>query len=163
MFDPELTVLAETVLKRFEENGKMLVTAESCTGGLITGVLTSIPGSSSVVERGFVTYTNEAKMEMLGVSPALFPDVGAVSNAVACEMASGAITHSRADIAVAVTGVAGPGQSERKPAGLVYIGICNRGGEPSAHEYLFSGDRNGVRRQAVIEALTLATKAALGD
>ncbi|RVU39359.1 CinA family protein [Hwanghaeella grinnelliae] len=158
MFDSELTDLAKSVLKQFEERGLTLTTAESCTGGLITGVLTAIAGSSSVVERGFVTYTNEAKMEMLGVTPALFPDVGAVSSEVAREMAAGAVAHSRADIAVAVTGVAGPGQSERKPAGLVYIGSCKRGGEPIALEFRFSGDRNAVRRQAVIEALSLAVR-----
>jgi len=158
MFDQDLTDLATQVLQAFERRGKMLATAESCTGGLITGVLTAIAGSSSVVERGFVTYTNEAKMEMLGVTPALFPDVGAVSSEVAREMAAGAVAHSRADIAVAVTGVAGPGQSERKPAGLVYIGTCKRGEEPVAHEFQFTGDRNNVRRQAVVEALTLAMK-----
>jgi nicotinamide-nucleotide amidase len=160
MFDSELTALAKTVLKRFEDRGLMLTTAESCTGGLITGVLTAIAGSSSVVERGFVTYTNEAKMEMLGVSPSLFPHVGAVSSEVAREMAVGAVAHSRADIAIAVTGVAGPGQSEHKPAGLVYIGSCIRGAEPMAHEFRFSGDRDAVRRQAVIEALSLAVREA---
>lgn len=160
MFDAELTDLAKAVLKDFEGRGLTLVTAESCTGGLITGLLTAIAGSSAVVERGFVTYTNEAKMEMLGVEPTLFPDVGAVSAEVAREMAAGAIAHSRADIAVAVTGVAGPGQSERKPAGLVYIGTCRRNGSAEAEEYRFSGDRDAVRRHAVIEALTRVLKAA---
>lgn len=160
MFDKDLTELAKSVLTRFEQNGLMLATAESCTGGLITGVLTSIAGSSSVVERGFVTYTNEAKMEMLGVTPALFPEVGAVSAEVAREMAAGAVARSRADIAVAVTGVAGPGQSERKPAGLVYIGTCRRGEDPASHKFMLAGDRDGVRRQAVVEALTLALHAA---
>lgn len=159
MFDEELTDLAVKVLNRFEQTGLMLATAESCTGGLITGVLTSIAGSSTVVERGFVTYTNEAKMEMLGVTPALFPQVGAVSAEVAREMAAGAVEHSRADIAVAVTGVAGPGASEHKPAGLVYIGSCKRGDPPQAMEFRFKGDRNAVRRQSVIEALNAALKA----
>lgn len=162
MFDPEMTELATQVLKAFEGKGLKLATAESCTGGLITGVLTSIAGSSSVVERGFVTYTNEAKMDMLGVRPALFPDVGAVSAEVAREMAAGAVARSLADIAVSVTGVAGPGQSERKPAGLVYIGVCRDGQEALSHKHQFAGDRNSVRRQTVIEALKLALDTA-GD
>lgn len=156
MFDEELVGLAKTVLTRYEERGLMLATAESCTGGLITAVLTSIAGSSTVVERGFVTYTNEAKMEMLGVAPALFPAVGAVSAEVAREMAAGAVARSRADVSVSVTGVAGPGQSELKPAGLVYIGTARRGGTATAQKHLFTGDRDSVRRQSVLRALDLA-------
>ncbi|MEL6577498.1 MAG: CinA family protein, partial [Pseudomonadota bacterium] len=116
----KLADLAEGLLALCTKKQLMVCSAESCTGGLITAVLTDIPGSSAVVERGFVTYSNEAKTEMLGVPAALIAQQGAVSEPVARAMAKGALTRSRADLAVAVTGIAGPGGgSPAKPEGLV--------------------------------------------
>src|SRR5580698_10606896 len=106
----------------------MLATAESCTGGLIAGALTEIAGSSDVVERGFVTYSNAAKTELLGVPAALIDTEGAVSEPVARRMAEGALAHSAADLAVSVTGIAGPGGgTDKKPVGLVWFGLARRG------------------------------------
>ncbi|WP_428696889.1 CinA family protein [Stappia sp.] len=120
--------LATRVIRDFSGAGWMLATAESCTGGLIAGVLTEIPGSSAVIERGFVTYSNEAKTEMLGVPSDLIASDGAVSPRVAIAMAEGALARSRADVAVSVTGVAGPGGgSPDKPVGLVHFGFARRG------------------------------------
>ncbi|WP_417767666.1 CinA family protein [Stappia sp.] len=120
--------LAARVIREFANAGRMLATAESCTGGLIAGVLTEISGSSAVVERGFVTYSNEAKTEMLGVPADLIASDGAVSMRVAIAMAEGALARSRADVAVSVTGVAGPGGgSPEKPVGLVHFGFARRG------------------------------------
>lgn len=116
---------ARRVVEIFSAADVMLATAESCTGGLLSGMITSISGSSSVLDRGFVTYSNEAKMEMLGVREATLAAHGAVSAETAAEMARGALTHSRAQYAVAVTGVAGPGGgSAEKPVGLVYLGLA---------------------------------------
>ena len=111
--------LAEQVLEAAKAGGVLIATAESCTGGMVAVALTDIPGSSAVVERGFVTYTNRAKVEMLGVSQASLDAHGAVSEAVAGEMASGALAHSTATLSVSITGVAGPGGSEFKPEGRV--------------------------------------------
>lgn len=120
--------LATRVIRHFSNAGWMLATAESCTGGLIAGTLTEISGSSAVVERGFVTYSNEAKTEMLGVHADLIRSEGAVSMRVAIAMAEGALDRSRADVAVSVTGVAGPGGgSPEKPVGLVHFGFARRG------------------------------------
>ena len=133
-----------------------IVTAESCTGGLIAGLLTEIPGSSDVVERGFVTYSNEAKQEALGVPAALLRKYGAVSDHVARAMADGALRHARAQLAIAVTGIAGPGGgSAEKPVGLVYIALAN-GHDISSREYRF-GDigRGQVRLATVREAIRL--------
>ncbi len=133
----------------------MLATAESCTGGLIAGCLTEIAGSSDVVERGFVTYSNEAKMELLGVPQAVLAAKGAVSAEVAEAMAQGALAQSRADIAVSVTGVAGPGGgSAAKPVGLVFMGLCRRGETPSHRKLNFPGDRSEVRNATVEAALS---------
>ena len=126
---PELLAASEALLAAFNAKGLTFAAAESCTGGLITACLTAIAGSSSVVERGFVTYTNAAKQEMLGVPAPLFASVGAVSGEVAEAMAKGARARSAASIVVSVTGVAGPGASERKPVGLVYIGAARREGQ----------------------------------
>ncbi len=134
----------------------MLVTAESCTGGMIAGCLTEISGSSRAVERGFVTYSNEAKVEVLGVPMRLILDKGAVSAEVAERMASGALAASRADLAVSATGIAGPGgATDNKPVGLVYLGCCRRGGAPVHERHVFSGDRDAVRMAAVSAALDL--------
>ena len=154
MIDRELYEIAEKTLQELRDAGRMVATAESCTGGMIGAALTAIPGSSDVVERGFITYTNEAKTEMLGVDPALIGELGAVSDPVARAMASGALARSRAQGAVAVTGVAGPGQSERKPAGLVFIG-CATADAIVCEEHHFPGDRAAVRRATVVAALDL--------
>jgi len=134
----------------------MLATAESCTGGLLAGALTAIAGSSDVVERGFVVYSNAAKHEMLGVPMATIEQYGAVSEPVARALAEGAIARSRADIAVSITGIAGPGGgSEEKPVGLVHFATARRGGPTLAHRRVFAGDRDMVRLAAVATALSL--------
>lgn len=148
--------LAFDVLNACKRAGAKLATAESCTGGLVAAALTAIPGSSDVVERGFVTYSNEAKEEMLAVSPALLRAFGAVSEPVAKAMAEGALSRSHADIAVSITGVAGPGGGTlEKPVGLVHFGLARRGRPTLATQRIFPGDRASVRRQAVDQALTM--------
>jgi nicotinamide-nucleotide amidase len=129
-------------------------TAESCTGGLVAGAITAIAGSSAWFERGFVTYTNEAKVEMLGVSPDLIDRHGAVSMPVARAMAEGALAQSPADLAVAITGVAGPGGGTAdKPVGMVCFAWARRGGETAAVTLHLPGDRAAVRAAAVAAAL----------
>jgi nicotinamide-nucleotide amidase len=156
MFPDDILEQARDVLARFDAAGLMLATAESCTGGLIAGALTEIAGSSSVVERGFVTYSNEAKTELLSVPAELIDRLGAVSAEVAKAMAVGAVGHSRADLAVAVTGIAGPGgETPGKPVGLVYFGIARRGGTVRHERHVFPGDRSEVRLAVVRAALTL--------
>lgn len=118
--------LAETLLDAARKAGVMIATAESCTGGMVSAAITDIAGSSAVFDRGFVTYTNAAKIAMLGVSPDTLGKFGAVSEQVAHEMAEGTITHSNAQIAVSITGIAGPGGSEHKPEGRVCFGIATR-------------------------------------
>ena len=137
--------------------GLTIATAESCTGGLIAAVLTEIPGSSAVVDRGFVTYSNAAKTDLLGVPAALIDRLGAVSEGVARAMAEGALAHSGADLAVAVTGIAGPdGGSAGKPVGLVHFAAARRGGETRNAVHIFAGlDRSGVRLATVREALAM--------
>jgi len=133
-----------------------IATAESCTGGLIAASLTAIAGSSDVVDRGFVTYSNQAKTEMLGVPADLIIDVGAVSEPVARRMAEGALAHSDADVAVSVTGVAGPGGgSAEKPVGLVWFGIARRGRPVRTVSHIFPGDRTAIRAATVAEAFGL--------
>jgi len=147
--------LARTVLRAFEAAGKMLVTAESCTGGMIAAALTDIAGSSTVVERGFVTYSNAAKSELLGIDFPIIEANGAVSAEVASAMAEGALAHSHADVAVSVTGIAGPGGgTAQKPVGLVWFGL-SAGGTTTTENSIFSGDRAAVRRQSTDQALTL--------
>lgn len=142
MFSKRLIQLAELVLGDLEDAGLKIATAESCTGGLIAALLTEIPGSSKVVDRAFVTYSNEAKRDMLGVPGDLIADVGAVSEPVARAMAEGAVAHSNADVAVSVTGVAGPGGGSRlKPVGLVHFGAA-RDGRTILHEMQRFGDTN---------------------
>ena len=154
-----LLSLCQDVLKACSAKGLMLASAESCTGGLITGYLTAVAGSSDVVERGFVTYTNEAKQELLGVPVALFEADGAVNEPVARAMAEGALGNSNAQIAVSVTGIAGPGGgSEGKPVGLVHM-ACARSGAETIHErHVFDGDRNAVRSATVKAALELVLR-----
>jgi nicotinamide-nucleotide amidase len=161
MFTPELLQRAERLVALCSARGLMLVTAESCTGGLLAGLITEIPGSSNVLERGYVTYSNRAKEENLGVAPALLDRFGAVSAEVAQAMAEGALTHSAAAIALAVTGIAGPsGGSVEKPVGLVYFAY-GRGGAMTTLERRF-GDlgRRGIRLAAVAAALDLLFAAA---
>ena len=154
MFSDELRHTAANLLAEYEFAGYTIATAESCTGGLIAGAITEIAGSSAVFDRGFVTYTNETKEAMLGVPKALLDTVGAVSAEVAEAMAMGALAASGADVAVAVTGIAGPGgATATKPVGRVYIGVAVRGGEAEAREHTFAGDRHAVRMQTVEGAL----------
>lgn len=151
------------VLQAARDTGLKLATAESCTGGMVAAALTDIAGSSDVFDRGFVTYSNEAKADMLGVDPALTGPggPGAVSEAVARAMAAGALIHSQADIAVSITGVAGPGGgSAEKPVGLVHFGWAVRDGRTGAEHQIFPGDRAAVRAAATATALTLLLQAA---
>jgi nicotinamide-nucleotide amidase len=159
MFSQVLRINAETLLATARANGLKITTAESCTGGLIAGLLTEIPGSSDVVERGFVTYSNDAKEEMIGVSHDLLVAHGAVSQQVARAMAEGALNHSKADIAVAVTGIAGPGGgSTEKPVGLVHIAAAR--GDSVIHRECRFGDigRTEVRIATIEVALELLSQ-----
>lgn len=143
--------------------GLMLATAESCTGGLIAAYVTEIAGSSEVLDRGFVTYSNAAKTELLGVPADLIARCGAVSAEVAEAMAAGALAQSGADLAIAVTGVAGPGGgSAAKPVGLVYLGGARRGGAPVSERHHFAGDRRAVRLASVAAAFALIARLARG-
>ncbi|MFL4471027.1 CinA family protein [Tateyamaria armeniaca] len=146
---------AKQVLDLAKDQGIMIATAESCTGGMVAAALTDIPGSSAVVERGFVTYTNRAKIEMLGVLPATLTAHGAVSEEVAIEMARGALTHSGADLAVSITGIAGPGGSEFKPEGRVCFGLADAGGITSETIEFGALGRARVRDAARDHALDL--------
>lgn len=147
---------ATTLLAALRAAGLMLATAESCTGGLIAGALTEIAGSSDVVDRGFVTYSNEAKTEMLGVPAGLIAAEGAVSEAVARAMAEGALARSRAGVTVSVTGVAGPGGgSVEKPVGTVWFGAARRGTQTVSERVVFAGDRSAVREATVRHAIEL--------
>ncbi len=162
MFETILLAQAERLLAKLRAKRLRLVTAESCTGGLIAALLTEIPGSSDVVERGFVTYSNEAKSESIGVDPALIAEHGAVSAEVAKAMAMGALTRSRADVAVAVTGVAGPGGgTPAKPVGLVHLAAARRDNTIVPSE-LRLGDigRAEVRLASVREAVRLVDEIA---
>lgn len=158
MFAETTLRLAQRLIEECRMRGLMIGTVESCTGGLIAGAITSIDGSSSAMERGFVTYTNIAKNEMVGVSMDLFQSVGAVSEEVARAMAEGALAHAPLDCAVAVTGIAGPGGgSAEKPVGLVHIAAARKGHPTSHVRHVFVGDRQAVRRATVDEALRLLT------
>ena len=155
--DAGLLARAAELLDACRAANEMIVTAESCTGGLVAAALTAIPGSSDVFERGFVTYSNSAKSEMLGVPFWLIERHGAVSEDVARAMAGGALTHSRASLAVAVTGIAGPGGgTQDKPVGLVYFAAGRRDTIIASESVLF-GDlgRAEIRRRSVERALSL--------
>ena len=146
--------LTEQLADVLQQHGWMLTTAESCTGGMIAAHCTDLAGSSNWFERGFVTYSNEAKHDMLGVDSALIAEHGAVSEAVVREMAEGALAHSTASHAIAVSGVAGPtGGSPEKPVGTVWIAWATRGAATLAELHHFEGSREAVRRQTVIRAL----------
>ena len=156
MFDPELGAAARRLLALCRERGLRIATAESCTGGLVIASLTEIAGASDVVDRGFVTYSNAAKIDMLGVRPASLEREGAVSERVAREMAEGALARARADLAVAVTGIAGPGGgSPAKPVGLVHFAVARRGAPTRHAEHRFAGDRSAIRLKAVRTALAM--------
>lgn len=157
LFDPALEARAAALLAHLRTRGLRVATAESCTGGLVAAALTAIPGSSDVVDRGFVTYSNEAKTAMLGVPEALIARDGAVSESVARAMAEGAVAASSADVSVSLTGVAGPGGgSAAKPVGLVHLAAARRGGATLHLERRY-GDlgRAGIREAAVRDALDL--------
>lgn len=148
--------LVEELSLLLTQKNMRLVTAESCTGGMIAAVMTDRSGSSSVFERGYVTYSNEAKIEELGVKSETIETHGAVSEQTAAEMAKGALKHSHADIALSVTGIAGPnGGMKEKPVGLVYIGIALQNKEPYVVKNNFDGDRASIRQATVEKALEL--------
>jgi nicotinamide-nucleotide amidase len=162
MADAETIAAATALLDLCKRKKLMVATAESCTGGMVAGALTEISGSSAVVDRGFVTYTNEAKHQMLGVPTATLEKFGAVSRTTAEAMARGVLGHSNANLAVAVTGVAGPtGGSAEKPVGLVHFAAASRGGSLIHREQRF-GDigRGEVRRRSVLEALSMLAELA---
>lgn len=160
IFPRRLIHLAELTLADAREANLKIVTAESCTGGLVAGLLTEIAGSSDIVERGFVVYSNEAKRDMLAVPGDLIADFGAVSEPVARAMAEGALKHSRGHISVSVTGIAGPGGgTPMKPVGLVHFGAA-RQGRSIIHEMQLFGDigREEVRMKAIETALNLVRR-----
>ena len=165
MFPDGLLRAAEHLLADLKAAGLKIATAESCTGGLIASLLTEIPSSSQVFERGFVTYSNAAKIEMLGVDPTLITNLGAVSREVAIAMAEGAIRKSKADAAVAVTGVAGPGGGTiDKPVGLVHIAVIRRNARPLHQESRFSNQsRSEIRKLTVAAAMDLVRRACLSS
>jgi nicotinamide-nucleotide amidase len=154
MNDSNALSLTERLAEAMLRNRHTLVTAESCTGGGIAHIVTSIPGASQWFDRGFVTYTNDAKREMLSVSQDILTRFGAVSEECAAAMVEGAITQSQADIAVSVTGIAGPdGGTQEKPVGTVCFGWCQRGAALRTTRVVFSGDREAVRQQSVLMAV----------
>ena len=153
--------LADSFLKACAHRKILVATAESCTGGMIIALLTDIPGSSSMVDRGFVTYSNEAKTEMIGVSPETLEKHGAVSAETAHEMAAGALENSRAGITLAVTGIAGPdGGSAEKPVGLVWFGLALSGKPVVTEKRIFENrGRDFIRRETVKHALGMGLRA----
>lgn len=154
--DRELERMARALGERLAARGGRLATAESCTGGWVAKVVTDIAGSSGWFDRGFVTYSNEAKQEMLGVAAATLAEQGAVSEPVVREMALGALSHSHATVAIAISGIAGPGGgSAQKPVGMVCFGWAVRDGGCAARTAGFAGDREAIRRAAVLYALEL--------
>jgi nicotinamide-nucleotide amidase len=160
LFSDELLAKARLLLADCEALGLKIATAESCTGGLVAGLLTEIAGSSAVVERGLVTYSNEAKQELLGVPAALIAETGAVSEPVARAMAEGALNRSRADLSVAITGIAGPGGgTDAKPVGLVHFAAARKGWSIVHERHLFGNiGRAQIRLASVEVALTLLAK-----
>ena len=157
MFDAEITTAVTGLLDLCKAKELTIATAESCTGGLVASAISEISGSSLVLDRGFVTYSNEAKQQMLGVTPATIDVLGAVSKECADEMAKGALAHAQVDLAVSITGIAGPtGAVPGKPIGLVYFCAASRSGRIIAHQRKF-GDigRTNVRRASVLMALAM--------
>ena len=165
LIDRQIMAQAAALLEAAGERGELLATAESCTGGLLAATLTAIPGASDVFERGFITYSNTSKSEMLGVPAWLIERHGAVSEDVARAMVGGALTHSRATLAVAITGIAGPaGGSPEKPLGLVHLAAARRDA-PVLHQRLLLGDigRDEIRRESVVQALALLASLLRGE
>jgi len=153
----DIVAAAEALIKLFSDKKLVIATAESCTGGLVAGALTEVPGSSAVMDRGFVTYSNAAKQEMLGVPLETLKQFGAVSRETAEAMACGALGHSAADVTVAITGIAGPGGGmPGKPVGLVHFAAASRSGALT-HAEMRYGDigREQVRHQSVLQALAM--------
>ncbi|MEE9194506.1 MAG: CinA family protein [Alphaproteobacteria bacterium] len=149
----------KALVKACQDAGLMIGTAESCTGGLLAACLTEIPGASNVFERGFVTYTNTAKVDMLGVPEALIRDHGAVSEEVARAMAEGVLSRVNADLSASITGIAGPGgATPAKPLGLVHLASIRRGGEMVHERHVFSGSRSEVRLAAVTAAIEILVR-----
>jgi nicotinamide-nucleotide amidase len=156
MISPGMLDAAAALLDACRARGWKIALAESCTGGLISAALTAIPGASDVVDRGFVTYSNDAKLEVLGVPDVTLAEHGAVSEPVVRALAEGALARSRADLALSVTGLAGPaGGSPGKPVGLVWFGLAQLGAPPHSERVIFPGDRTAIREAAVIHALAL--------
>ncbi len=154
MGNDELLKIVTGIGALLQARGEFLACAESCTGGSLAAILTSLPGSSAWFDRGFVTYSNRAKIEMLGVPALLIANHGAVSAEIVRAMAEGAMEHSGAQVTVAITGIAGPsGGSPDKPVGTVWIGWSRRGRSTRATRYVFSGNRNAVRYESVNAAL----------
>lgn len=151
---------ARALIEACTARGLTIAVAESCTGGLICAALTDVPGASRVLDRGFITYSNAAKTELLGVAPDALSAHGAVSAPTAQQMAEGAIKNSNATLSVAVTGIAGPGGGTAdKPVGLVFIAIARRGDSPCVARHVFPGDRDAVRRATVEAALAALLQA----
>ena len=162
MFDEEITKAVVALLDICKAKKLMVATAESCTGGLVAAAISEISGSSLVLDRGFVTYSNEAKQQMLGITPATIEVYGAVSKECAEEMAKGALAHAQVDLAVSITGIAGPtGAVPGKPIGLVYFCAAARSGRTIAHDRKF-GDigRSNVRRASLLQALAMLSELA---
>lgn len=161
LYPTDIEAQASAIIADYRDRGWMIATAESCTGGLIAGALTEIAGSSAVVDRGFVTYTNQAKMDLIGVSAATLETFGAVSKETALQMAHGALMRSGAEVAVAVTGIAGPGGgSAEKPVGLVHLALKTRSGLIDHREMRYGEiGRDQVRIGTVRTALEMLLKA----
>jgi nicotinamide-nucleotide amidase len=159
--DSALRSLAERAGALLLQGGRRVATAESCTGGWVAKCLTDIAGSSQWFERGYVTYSNLAKEQSIGVAPSVIETFGAVSRQTVEQMAAGALHGSGADLAVAITGIAGPdGGSADKPVGLVWFALAQRAAEPVVQQQHFTGDREAIRRAAVATALQLVIAAA---
>jgi nicotinamide-nucleotide amidase len=164
MAEQDLIEPARALLDLCRAKKLVIAAAESCTGGLLAATLTEIPGSSQVFDRGFVTYSNDAKIAMLGVPVDLLETFGAVSREAAQAMASGALAQAGVDLAVAITGIAGPGgATATKPVGLVYFGIARRHGACRTERHVYAGDRAAIRRDAALHAFELLLAAATGQ
>ncbi len=155
----DLSDLVRTLSDVLRINNLKLASAESCTGGLISMMITDLAGSSDIFDRGFITYSNQSKVDLLGVNPITLEKHGAVSEETAKEMAFGTLKNSQADITISVTGIAAPsGESKDKPVGLVYIGFARRNGECFSEKHIFGGDRKSVRQSAAKTALEIILK-----
>jgi nicotinamide-nucleotide amidase len=164
VFDSETLALAEQALAACRAKGWHVATAESCTGGLVAAALTAVAGSSDVIERGFVTYSNEAKSELVGVPAETIAAHGAVSAQTCAAMAKGAVAKAGVDLAVSITGVAGPGGgTPQKPVGLVYLGVATKDGAAHVERRMFPGDRAEIRQAALSLALELLRAEATGS